>query len=67
MADEADAADAAAPGTVVDAAGDRLVIATGQGGISVLSLQPEGKRVMTPREFLAGHQLTPGDRFGSHP
>ena len=27
-------------------------------------IQPEGKRVMSPREFLAGHRITAGVRFG---
>ena len=44
-----------AAGTVVEAAGDRLTVAAGTGGIAILEIQAEGKRPMTPREFLAGH------------
>ncbi len=58
---------AAAPGgTIVHAAGDRLSVAAGDGELlDILRIQPEGRRVMQTREFLAGHRLTPGARFTS--
>ena len=31
--------------------------------VRLLELQPEGRRSVTAREFLAGHRLAPGDRF----
>ena len=34
-----------------------------QGILEIVELQAEGKRPMTPRDFLAGHRLTPGDRL----
>ena len=43
------------PGTVVEANGDRLGVATGAGVLNLLELQAEGKRPMPAREFLAGH------------
>jgi methionyl-tRNA formyltransferase len=43
------------PGTVQEASGDRLRVATGAGVLSLLELQAEGKRPMPAREFLAGH------------
>jgi methionyl-tRNA formyltransferase len=52
------------PGTVVEAARDRLVIATGEGAVLVQGVQPAGKRSLSAREFLNGHRLQPGDRFG---
>ncbi len=55
------------PGTVVEAHGERLHIATGGGLLDVLSVQPEGRRAMATREFLAGHALHPGARFTSPP
>jgi methionyl-tRNA formyltransferase len=56
----------APPGTVVQAAGDALAVAAGDSEVlRILELQPEGRRVMTARELLAGHPLTIGDRF--HP
>lgn len=50
------------PGTVV-ATGDALSIATGRGTLDVLEIQPEGRRRMSAREFVAGQRLAPGDRF----
>ena len=34
------------------------------GGVRILELQPAGKRRMTAEEFLRGHKLQEGDRFG---
>lgn len=52
------------PGTVLDAARDRLAIATGTGALLIQSVQPAGKRLLSTREFLNGHRVQPGDRFG---
>jgi methionyl-tRNA formyltransferase len=52
-----------APGIILEAAGDRLRIATGDGVIDVLEIQAEGKRPMGVREFLAGHPLSAGAIF----
>jgi len=54
-----------AAGTVVEAAGDRLAVATGAGVLDITEIQAEGKRPMSAREFLAGHPVSPGERFGS--
>jgi methionyl-tRNA formyltransferase len=54
---------AADPGSVVQDKA-RLLIAAGGGPVEVLELQPAGKKRMTAAEFLRGHQLAPGDRFG---
>jgi len=51
------------PGTIVEAAAEVIRVGTGHGVLSILELQPEGKRVMTAREFLAGHVVQPGLRF----
>lgn len=54
------------PGTIVTAHGDDLIVAAGEGtSLRILELQPEGRRAMAVREFLAGHRLTIGDRFGT--
>jgi methionyl-tRNA formyltransferase len=58
-------APAPAPGTVVAAPGDDFMVATGSGLISIKELQAEGKRPMTPRDFLAGHHVRAGDSFTS--
>jgi methionyl-tRNA formyltransferase len=51
------------PGTIVEAHGNRLLVATGRGLLQVIRIQAEGKRPMSVRDFLAGHHLKPGDRF----
>jgi methionyl-tRNA formyltransferase len=51
------------PGTVIGAAGDAIRVATGEGVLRMLALQPEGKRVMTAREFLAGRPIPAGTRL----
>jgi methionyl-tRNA formyltransferase len=55
------------PGTILEAKGDELRVATADGGLHVLALQLEGRRPLRTREFLAGHRLTPGSRFGPGP
>jgi methionyl-tRNA formyltransferase len=55
------------PGAVFQSTGDRLHIATGDGVLAIAELQVEGRRPMTPREFLAGHRLTPGDVLTATP
>jgi methionyl-tRNA formyltransferase len=44
----------------------RLCVAAGEGtSVEILELQPAGKRRMPAAEFLRGHPLHQGDRFGS--
>ncbi len=52
-----------APGTVLDAGPDRFTVQTGDGVLRLLSLQREGRRPLTAREFLAGRRIEPGARF----
>jgi methionyl-tRNA formyltransferase len=52
-----------APGTIVRAEPERFEIAAGDGRVlRVLALQPEGRRVMSAREFLAGRLVGPGTK-----
>jgi methionyl-tRNA formyltransferase len=52
------------PGTIVAAAGGVLHVATGQSGqLAIEELQPEGRRAMKVRDYLAGHPVQPGTRF----
>lgn len=53
----------AEPGTVVEAAGNRMTVATGLGLLVIDRIQPSGKRVMSTAEFLCGHTIAPGERF----
>jgi methionyl-tRNA formyltransferase len=55
------------PGTIVEAAADRLIVATGDGLLQLLTLQAEGKRAVSTRDFLAGHKLARGDRLTTIP
>ena len=52
------------PGVVLEASGNRLVIAAGQGAVMPTSIQPAGKRLMPIDEFLRGYHVQPGERFG---
>jgi methionyl-tRNA formyltransferase len=52
------------PGTVLRARGDDLVVACGDGtALRILDIQPEGRRTMSAREFLAGRGVREGARF----
>ena len=60
---ESEPADAP-PGTIVDTSRAAIHVATGHGErIAIEQLQPEGRRPMAAREFLAGHRLATGMRF----
>ena len=52
-----------APGTVVRIA-ESLVVATGEGQIGLLEVQPEGKKPMPTSDWARGARLRPGDRLG---
>ncbi len=53
----------AAPGTIVEAVHDRLIIATGAGSLRLTELQPEGRRAMDARAFINGVHVHAGLRF----
>ena len=59
------------PGQVLEARGDRLVVAAGptehRSAVAILKIQPEGRRVLATREFLAGHRIAPASTFRSSP
>jgi methionyl-tRNA formyltransferase len=53
---------AAAPGTITAAANGVFAVAAGDGGVlRILEIQPEGKRVMSARDFLAGRSIATGN------
>ncbi len=54
----------AEPGSVVAVAADGVLIAAGDGCVRPLIVQPAGKKPMTTAEFLRGHPVQVGDRFG---
>jgi methionyl-tRNA formyltransferase len=51
-------------GTALEAHEDRLVVAAGEGAVRLLIVQVPGKKAMPAGEFLRGHHVLPGDRFG---
>jgi len=51
-------------GSVLQAVGDRLVLAVGQGAVALKSVQPAGKHVLSVAEFLRGYRVKPGEKFG---
>jgi methionyl-tRNA formyltransferase len=53
------------PGTVVRVSPDAMTVATGQGALEVTEVQPAGRRRMSVRDFLSGHRIELGDRFGA--
>jgi methionyl-tRNA formyltransferase len=53
----------AAPGTVLESSGGRIVVATGDGGLRLLQVQVAGRRAMSAAEFLNANTLA-GARLG---
>jgi methionyl-tRNA formyltransferase len=51
------------PGEVLEASGDRLIIAAGKGTVQILELQLPGKKPLAADVFLRGHRMKPGDRM----
>jgi methionyl-tRNA formyltransferase len=54
------------PGSVVATSPDAIVVSGGDlQALQILQLQPEGSRVMSAREYLAGHRIPSGARFAT--
>ena len=51
------------PGTVVSVDGGKLLLATGEGNLSILRLKPAGKKEMDAITFRNGYRVQAGDRF----
>jgi methionyl-tRNA formyltransferase len=56
-------ADGAAPGTVVVADASGLVVAAADAAVAFGEVQPPGRRRMPARDWIAGRQVSEGDRF----
>ena len=52
-------------GTVLEAQAQGIVVACGEGSLRIDELQRAGGRRLAPAEFLRGHRLVPGERFGN--
>jgi methionyl-tRNA formyltransferase len=55
------------PGEVLEAAGDRLVVAAGEGAIRLQVIQLPGKKPAKTAEVLRGYRIQPGDLMGPPP
>lgn len=62
---EHEQATAAAPGSVMHAGPDGLVVAAAPGAVRLLRLQPEGRPPMAVRDFLNGRPIARGERFAA--
>lgn len=51
------------PGEVLEARGEDLIVACGEGAVRVLEVQREGRERMPAERFLRGYDLRPADRL----
>jgi methionyl-tRNA formyltransferase len=56
--------DRGAPGELLSSGDAGLVVAAGKGALAITELQRSGGRRLAAGEFLRGHRLAPGVRFG---
>jgi methionyl-tRNA formyltransferase len=56
-----------APGEILVAHDDALVVAAGVGSVRVLALQLDGRRLTDARSFINGAHVHAGDRFTAVP
>lgn len=56
-------ASASGPGTIRGATSEAIQVATGNGDLAILEVQPEGRRAMRVHDFLLGHRLAAGETF----
>jgi methionyl-tRNA formyltransferase len=50
-------------GQILTASGDELTVRAGDGALGILTIQPEGRRPLGAREFLAGYPVRVGQVF----
>ncbi|MEW6101180.1 MAG: methionyl-tRNA formyltransferase [Candidatus Omnitrophota bacterium] len=51
------------PGEIIWISKEEIVVATQEGALRILELQPEGKRRMLTAEFISGHKISSGENF----
>jgi methionyl-tRNA formyltransferase len=54
-------------GQVLEAEGDRLIVAAGEGAVRLLTVQVVGKKPMPAADFLRGYHVLSGDQMGDTP
>lgn len=52
------------PGEIIDVTKDEIIVLSGQGALSILELQLEGKKRMNADQFLRGYQIQKGTILG---
>jgi methionyl-tRNA formyltransferase len=53
------------PGALHEQGRDGLIVSTGKGMLSIVRLQPEGKKPMSACEYLRGHRGVAGKKFSN--
>ena len=53
------------PGTIVRAGRDGIVVCTSEGCVTIRTLKPASGKPMAAADFINGHDVRPGDRFGT--
>ena len=53
------------PGTITGVTSEAIHVATGDGALAILDVQPEGRRAMRAHDFLLGHRLATGETFSN--
>jgi methionyl-tRNA formyltransferase len=56
-------AESPSPGTVLEA-GDRVVVASGEGAVAIGTLQAEGRKALPAADFVRGERVAPGETWG---
>ncbi len=56
--------ESALPGTIVSVSSGAVAVKCGVGYYMITELQPQDKRRMAARDFIAGYRVAPGERFG---
>ncbi len=54
---------AISPGVVLETSGPGPLIITGNGGLRLLEVQPEGRRIMSGSAFICGHGIRTGEQL----
>ena len=62
---EAESVESTSGGTVLEA-DRRFLIASGEGTLEVIRVQPAGRRVLSASEFLRGCKLRAGQKLGNY-
>lgn len=54
------------PGKVLSTEGSKITVACGDGALELLTLIPEGKKMMSAKDLINGRRISVGDLLGGH-